>query len=122
MLSEPLTDLALGFGISGLFLFVGAGTWYHPTMFAYLLNDWDLTPWAQLVVTPALLIGGWMLALTLRIGWVAGPGFGLVAAGAGALCRHEYRDTTSAWPSRLVSWALVGLGTALCLVGLLTVL
>lgn len=69
-----------------------------------------------------LLVGGWVLALTLGIGWVAGPGFGLVTAGAGALCRHEYRDTDTAWPTRRVSWALVGLGTALCVTGVLAVL
>lgn len=122
MLSETLTDLAIGLGIAGLFLFAGAGTWYRPTLFAHLLDDWDVTPWAQLLVSPALLVGGWILALTLRIGWLAGPGFGLVAAGVGALCRHEYRDTESAWPPRSVSLALVGVGAALCLTGVLAAL
>lgn len=122
MLGEQLTDLVIGLGVSGGFLLVGGGTWYRPTLFAVLLDDWDLTPWAQLLVTPALLVGGWVLALTLGIGWVAGPGFGLVTAGAGALCRHEYRDTDTAWPTRRVSWALVGLGTALCVTGVRAVL
>ncbi|WP_424003157.1 hypothetical protein ACOZ4I_03715 [Haloarcula salina] len=122
MLSETLTDAAIGVGICGMFLGIGAGTWYHPTLFAPLLDDWDLTPWAQLLVAPALLVGGWLLALTLRIGWVAGPGFALVAAGVGALCRHEYRDTETAWPSRVVSRALVALGTLLCVYGFLAAL
>jgi hypothetical protein len=122
VLGETLSELAIGLGISGLFLLLGGGAWYHPTLFAVLLDDWDLTPWAQLLVAPALLVGGWVLTLTLGVGWAAGPGVGLVTAGVGALCRHEYRDADAAWPARRVSWSLVGLGTALCVTGFLAVL
>lgn len=110
MSGGTLADLAIGLGISGTLLRIGAGTWYEQTLLAVRLDDWDLSPWAQLLVTPALLVGGWVLALTLRVGWVAGAGFGLVAAGSGALCRHEYRDAAAAWPTRGASWALVWWG------------
>lgn len=116
MATATLTELAIGLGIAGLFLSIGAGTWYQPTLFAVQIDDWNVTPWAQLLVSPAFLVGGTVLMLTLKLGWMAAPGFGLLAAGAGALCGHEYREAADVWPSQRTSVALVAVGSILCLV------
>lgn len=110
-LAERLLDLAVGLGVSGFLLGAGAATWYRPTLFAPDIADWNVTPWAQLLVSPALLLGGWFLALTVGIGWQAGPGFGLVAGGAAALARHAYGE--DAWPARPVAGAMVAVGALL---------
>lgn len=114
-----LSDLLVGFGISGFFLFAGLASWYHPTLFVYLFDHHDLDPWPQLLFTPAAYVGGLFLVLTLDVNLYFVQAVVCLGVGAAVLLRHDRNpgDDDHIWPSRAVAAATLGVGGVFAILG-----
>ncbi|GAB7118166.1 hypothetical protein [Natrinema sp. JCM 9743] len=98
-------DLLVGLGISGLLIFVGPASWYHPTLFLYLFDQSALDPWPQILFTPAAYIGGLFLVLTVGVTLYFSQAVVSLVFGAAILLRHKRnpRGDDEIWPSRTVA-------------------
>ncbi|WP_254273444.1 hypothetical protein [Haloarcula marina] len=117
MLPEAVTDALLGVAIAGFFLFVGSASWYFPTVFLYLFDGENVSPWPQLLFSPAAFVGGYVLALVVGLGLYAVHGFAAFAIGGAVVLRYRRSaaDPVSLWPPRWTGQALVGLGVGFVL-------
>ncbi|GGO00975.1 MULTISPECIES: hypothetical protein [Haloarcula] len=114
---EAVTDAVIGVALAGFFLFTGTASWYFPTVFLRLFDGDDVSPWPQLLFTPAAYVGAYVLSLTIGLGLYAVHGVVALCIGAAVVCRHR-RSTAnpdSLWPPRWTGQALVALGAGLAL-------
>lgn len=124
MIPEFVTDVVIGLGISGLLLYVGLISWYHPTLILYLFDHYELDPWPQVLFTPAAYIGGWFFVVLLGVSLYFVQAIVSVGIGVAVLLRHERnpRNDDSIWPSRRAANASLGIGVVFALAGTLSML